>query len=143
MPIRRKARRELEIEMGPLCDVAFLLIIFFIVATTLVKPEGKVIDIPSATSEKQQKESKNLTVNVLPGEIRFGEDESNTQVVTYEAFRADLARRNLPTLAQQQRMIVVNIAEGVPFDAFYKVVTAIAQAGGIVTLVEEETEGSS
>lgn len=130
--------------MGPLCDVAFLLIIFFIVATTLVKPEGRRVDIPSAASDKKQQEAKNLTVNLLPREIRFGEDEQNMKVISYPAFRKDLAGRNLEQLDQQKRMIVVNIAEGVPFDSFYKIVTAISQAGGIVTLVEEETdEGGS
>ena len=38
--------------MGPFSDVAFLLIIFFIVTTTLVRPMGRLIDIPSATSDR-------------------------------------------------------------------------------------------
>ena len=141
MAIRRSSRRELQIEMGPFCDVAFLLIIFFIVATTLVKPEGKIIDIPSAISEKQPEEQKNLTISILPNEIQFGEDEDNLSALSYP--QLDLLGRNLPTLSHQQRMIVVNIADGVPFDTFYKVVTAISEAGGIVTLVEEEEEGES
>lgn len=130
--------------MGPLCDVAFLLIIFFIVVTTLVKPEGRLVDIPAAASKKQKEEAKNLTVHLLPNEIRFGEGENDLQVVTYPEFREELARRNLEKLDLQQRMIVVNTSDDVPFDTFYKVLTAISEAGGIVTLVEEveETEGS-
>ena len=123
--------------MGPLCDVAFLLIIFFIVATTLEKPEGRAIDIPAASSDKQEKEQKNLTINILPDEIRIGEDESNMKSITYPGLREDLAARNFPELDDQQRIVVVNLAEQVPYDGFYKVVTAISEAGGIVTLIEE------
>jgi len=142
MSIRRKYRVEPQLDMGPFSDVAFLLIIFFIVTTTMVRPRGRVIDIPSAASEEQKEEKKNLTVSILPGELQFGKDEGNQKEITIPAFRQELSSLDLPSKPEPERMIVVNLSEEVPYERFYEVVTAISRTGGIVTLVEEEEEES-
>ncbi len=142
MSIRKKYRAEPHLDMGPFSDVAFLLIIFFIVTTTLVRPMGRLIDIPSATSDKKEAESKNLTVTVMVDKMLFGRDEASQQQTSLPAFRTELATMKLAGKAEKDRMIVVNLEDDVPYESFYEIVTAISQADGIVTLVEEEEEES-
>ena len=48
MALKRKPRPDADINVGPFSDIAFLMIIFFILATTLIKPAGGKLDIPSA-----------------------------------------------------------------------------------------------
>ena len=140
MSIRRKYRAEPHLDMGPFSDVAFLLIIFFIVTTTLVRPMGRLIDIPSAASDRKNEERKNLTVTVMVDKMLFGRDEASQKQTSLPAFRSELAAMNLAGKAEKDRMIVVNLEDDVPYESFYEVVTAISQADGIVTLVEEEEE---
>ncbi len=142
MSIRKKYRAEPHLDMGPFSDVAFLLIIFFIVTTTLVRPTGRLIDIPSAASDRKEAESKNLTVTVMVDQLLFGRDEASQKQTSLAVFRTELAAMKLAGKAEKDRMIVVNLEDDVPYESFYEVVTAISQADGIVTLVEEEEEES-
>ena len=107
MSIRKKYRAEPHLDMGPFSDVAFLLIIFFIVTTTLVRPMGRLIDIPSAASDKKEEERKNLTVTLMVDKMLFGRDEASQKQTSLPAFRAELAGMNLASKAEQDRMIVV------------------------------------
>jgi biopolymer transport protein ExbD len=49
------ADEEASIDMTPMLDVVFIMLIFFIVSTTFVRDEGVEIDRPSASSGQQQK----------------------------------------------------------------------------------------
>lgn len=58
----RKKRPILALDLTPLIDVVFLLIIFFMVSTTFNK-YGKIdIELPSSTLEKPQEEKKSLEI---------------------------------------------------------------------------------
>ena len=53
---RRRTSDALEINMGPLIDLVFLLLIFFLVTTTFVKETGLEVHRPSAkTAERKEK----------------------------------------------------------------------------------------
>ncbi len=142
MSIRKRYRAEPHLDMGPFSDVAFLLIIFFIVTTTLIRPMGRLIDIPSAASDKKDEESKNLTVTVMEDQLLFGSDEANQKQTSLPVFRSELVAMHLAGKPEKERMIVVNLEDDVSYESFYGVVTASSQADGIVTLVEEEEDSA-
>jgi biopolymer transport protein ExbD len=48
MKIRRKIEEDIAIDMSPMIDMVFLLLIFFIVASAIVKVDPIKIDIPAA-----------------------------------------------------------------------------------------------
>ncbi|MBM4031608.1 MAG: biopolymer transporter ExbD, partial [Planctomycetes bacterium] len=50
MPLR-KQRPFFEPEVTSFADIAFLLIIFFILTTTFVVPAGQKLDIPAASAD--------------------------------------------------------------------------------------------
>lgn len=54
MKFARRARAEVEINLTPLIDVVFLLLIFFMVSTTFTRNSHLSIDLPEASGEPRQ-----------------------------------------------------------------------------------------
>ena len=52
----QKQRRDREVPVSAFSDIAFLLIIFFILATTLVQVSGVITEIPSGEQAQTQQE---------------------------------------------------------------------------------------
>jgi len=52
MKIRQKEQDDIAIDMSPMIDMVFLLLIFFIVASAVIKVEPVPIEIPSAVYAK-------------------------------------------------------------------------------------------
>jgi len=65
---RRKQREALisegEVDLTPLIDCVFLLLIFFMVTTVFVDVKGLVVDLPTS-SESQEEQQKKKDVNIL------------------------------------------------------------------------------
>ncbi|MEJ2060829.1 MAG: biopolymer transporter ExbD [Gammaproteobacteria bacterium] len=53
MNFRRRQRRDIDIDITPLIDVVFLLLIFFMVTTTFSRHAELKIDLPKASSAQQ------------------------------------------------------------------------------------------
>lgn len=51
---RRRGRHEASVELTPLIDVVFLLLIFFMVSTTFVRETQLKIDLPEASGDVQE-----------------------------------------------------------------------------------------
>ncbi len=49
MKFRRQAREDLSVNLTPLIDVVFLLLIFFMVSTTFTRETQLSVDLPEAT----------------------------------------------------------------------------------------------
>jgi biopolymer transport protein ExbD len=144
MSRRRNERAKAEIETGSFSDISFLLIIFFVLTTTFEKATGRAVDIPSAAPPErqvQEEEKKTPTVSVMADRILFGmgESESAGEQVSLAELKARLLQLALPSKPEKDRMVLVEMAEDVVWDRYFKVVTTIAEAGGIVAIVEEES----
>ena len=59
----RASRREATVELTPLIDVVFLLLIFFMVSTSFVQNQALNVDLPQANGDAQPNE--NLFINVV------------------------------------------------------------------------------
>lgn len=64
MKFARRAREELDVNVTPLIDVVFLLLIFFMVSTTFNKPTHLSVDLPTATGAPPQKDKGQVEVTV-------------------------------------------------------------------------------
>ena len=130
----RKDRRMPEIDVGAFSDIAFLLIIFFILTTTFVKPAGSEIEIPSGSTD-QSKKQKQITV-VLKGEkILYGEKAKS---IDLEELKRLLAEQKFKEKKAEKRMVVLESHKDVLYDQYYKIVMAINASDGILALVEKE-----
>ncbi|AZZ93019.1 biopolymer transporter ExbD [Hahella sp. KA22] len=54
MKFRRQSREELSVNVTPLIDVVFLLLIFFMVSTTFTKESRLAVELPKATGEASE-----------------------------------------------------------------------------------------
>lgn len=129
----------LEIDVTSFSDIAFLLIIFFILTTSLARPLGQTLEIPSAAAKSQESSARTPSVNILADRILIGEGEGQGpgRELTLTALRADLMQRRLASRPPKERMVVLEVAEDVPYERYYQVVTAVAEAGGVVAMLGE------
>ena len=68
---RMKRRVAIRIDMTPMVDIAFLLLIFYMATTTFKPPEHKSVNIPSSHSEIKLPESNLMTITVTKEDSVF------------------------------------------------------------------------
>jgi biopolymer transport protein ExbD len=137
MPLHRRNRAMAALDVSAFADIAFLLIIFFILTTTFVRPAGAPLEIPAGAEDKKQSEKKNLTVSLSPTAIRYGE---KGEAVTLDELRARLLKRDLPRRAEADRIVILDSAPTVKYQAYYEVVMVINSTGGVLALIDEEPD---
>lgn len=68
---RLEAEQQRSIDMSPLLDVVFILLIFFIVTTVFVKETGVEVDKPQAASAQSMEQSMLLIAITASGEVFY------------------------------------------------------------------------
>ncbi|MEA3362510.1 MAG: biopolymer transporter ExbD [Thermodesulfobacteriota bacterium] len=70
MGFRRKIQESPKVDLTPMIDVVFLLLIFFMISTTFIDRPGLNIDLPSSSSEQIKLNKKEVQVYLAAnGEI--------------------------------------------------------------------------
>jgi len=133
--LRQRVRPAVEFNVGAFADIAFLLIIFFILTTTFIKPEGNRLRIPSGVSDPSAKAEKQPTVNLSATGIHWGERDER---LSLDELRGVLLRMDLAARRPERRIVILNSAPDVPFQRYFEVVMAIHGADGVLALVEPE-----
>lgn len=64
MRFRTSTKKRLQIDVTPLIDVVFLLLIFFMISTTFIKPSQIRVDLPKAKGSSKPVEIKPLEVTI-------------------------------------------------------------------------------
>lgn len=62
MKFRRQSREELNVNLTPLIDVVFLLLIFFMVSTTFTRETQLSVDLPEATGLARDEAEKQVEI---------------------------------------------------------------------------------
>jgi len=130
---QEKKHRTGEIPTGSFSDIAFLLIIFFLVATSLVKIQSITTDLPSGEKENAAQLDKTPIV-ILRGTNVFFSDNK----VTIENLNQRLAALKLASEPADKRVIMLESTDETPYETYFQVLAAISSNGGVVALVEEE-----
>jgi biopolymer transport protein ExbD len=87
MQFRRKTKAEIAINLAPLIDVIFLLVIFFAVSTTFLETAGLQLELPESSSTAKR-EIEDITVFLsADGELSLG-DETVDEEQLKEKLRA-------------------------------------------------------
>src|SRR5215468_1415144 len=101
--LKKKRRIGISIDMTPMVDVAFLLLIFFMTTTQFQPPEKDKIELPKSSSELKAPESDIITISIIKdGRMGIDYRARGEKVQTYEqtvdGLRARLqdARTNNP-----------------------------------------------
>lgn len=124
MPTRLQHRLEQQqphgIDMSPLLDVVFILLIFFIVTTVFVKETGVKVDKPQAISAQKLEQTVVLLAITLAGEVYY--DGVNIGVAGVRGTIEQL-QRNEP------RPIVIQADKTVPTELLLQVIDEAKLAG--------------
>ena len=64
MKFSRRVRQEVEVNLTPLIDVVFLLLIFFMVSTTFTKETHLSIDLPEASSQTSRAADLEIEISI-------------------------------------------------------------------------------
>ena len=132
MPKRTKKRKD-EIPMGPFADIAFLLIIFFILVTSLTKNLGFTTEIPAGEKSEAKEEQSNI-VAIKDNRIFF-----NDQGMKIDKLQAELEALNLDEMeADEDKIVMLEGTGRVEYGTYFSVMAAISNAGGTVAIVKEE-----
>ena len=130
---REKKHRSGGIPTDSFSDIAFLLIIYFLVATTLVKVKTITADLPSGEKSTQAQSDKTPIVNLRGSELFF-----NDKAVTIDELEDRLAALELDKQEPEKRVVMLESAAGTPYENYFKALAAISTHDGVVALVEEE-----
>ncbi|MFT4549811.1 MAG: biopolymer transport protein ExbD [Pseudoalteromonas tetraodonis] len=130
-------RRKLLVEpaSSAATDIAFILMIFFLVCASVQPGTGREQTIPRSEEEDQSQQSQNIEVSISPGAV----------VVDGEPIPTHRLRRKLEAMLagkekEEDRVIIVKSSPRVQYQHWISVTTIIEQAGGIITLQLEKQE---
>lgn len=128
-----KKHRTGDIPVDSFSDIAFLLIIYFLVATTLVKVKSITADMPAGEKSAQAQSEKTPIINLRGTEIYFNDKRANM-----DELNDRLAALKLAEQSAEKRVIMLESAKGTPYENYFQVLAAISANNGVVALVEEE-----
>ncbi len=117
-----------------LADMMFLLLIFFIMTTTLAKTTGFVTDIPSGAKGQQDTQDKTPTIALHDDKITVN-DTDNMDMVQLRQY---VARLRLDQRKGDGKVVIVAASGHVSYQAYYETLAMIQNAGGVVAIESEE-----
>ncbi len=109
MNIRRKLRAHTEVHTGPLNDILFILLLFFLIAATLANPNVIMLTQPKAKSDTKSKQTAVVSIDI----------NKNYFVGTQQVFGDSAMKAALIPLIQkesQEPTVVINADKTVPLE---------------------------
>ncbi len=119
-----------------LADMMFLLLIFFIMTTTLAKTTGFITDIPSGSKGQQDTQEKTPTIALHDEQITV----NDTQNMDMEALRKYVTGLRLDQKQGDAKVVIISASGRVGYQAYYETLALVQNAGGVVAIVSEEAE---
>ncbi|MEM7015324.1 MAG: biopolymer transporter ExbD [Verrucomicrobiota bacterium] len=131
---RRKLLVEPPATSAP--DIAFILIVFFLVCASVQPDSGKPQEIPrSEEAEEKENESQNIEVTLTENTILV-----NSETVTMDQVEAKLKQLLAGKEAEADRVVMLKSAKDTSYQRWIDLTTRIEKGGGIVTLQLEQQQ---
>ncbi len=109
------------VDISPLIDVVFLLLIFFMVSTTFIDEAGLPLDLPSSVS-KGIKKTENVSISISKeGQITIGEEK-----VSKDNLVAKI-KEKLKT--SKKKEVIIKADKDARYELVYLVMDSSRQAG--------------
>ena len=112
-------KKRFEIDMAPLIDVVFLLLIFFMLTFAI---QGQALAISLPEGEEIQKEEKDIIVKI---------DQNNNLHLNDQQIQIDSLKSTLieELLSRADKLVVIDSAPRVKYDLFARVLDISREAG--------------
>ncbi|WP_294703615.1 biopolymer transporter ExbD [uncultured Fusobacterium sp.] len=116
----RKKRPIMALDLTPLIDVVFLLIIFFMVSTTFNKYGNIEIDLPSANVESTNQESKAIEIII---------DKNQKYYIAKDGINQPIEIENLSTLLKDVKEVTISGDKELKYQVIMDTVSKVKNAG--------------
>lgn len=113
-----------EINISPLIDIVFILLIFFIVTTVFVEETGVEVQRPQAASAINLKKNSILIAITQEGKVIFGGNEVGIKGVR-SVVRRLIKQENMPVIVQADKLASVDLYAKVHDEAILGGATSI------------------
>jgi biopolymer transport protein ExbD len=122
---KRQSREQVEVNLTPLIDIVFLLLIFFMVSTTFTKEQHLNIDLPEASAEAAEQPPESLDILITA----TGEYSVNGQGLVNN--QLDTLKRALTTSlnGRETAPVVLTADAKTPHEAVVRAMDAAGQLG--------------
>jgi biopolymer transport protein ExbD len=94
---------EASVDMSPLIDCVFILLIFFIVTTTFVEETGVEVNKPDAATASSLEKNSVLIALTAEGQVIYGGKEIGISGVQREVKRALASGEDVPVIVQADK----------------------------------------
>ncbi len=152
--LKKKRRIGISIDMTPMVDVAFLLLIFFMTTTQFKPPEKDKISLPESNSESKSPESDIITISVTAPRpeynnqprvrviyIQRGQEVSRD--VLPEAIKAEMGLvLGNARAANPRARVIVKMDKDAPYGIMADMMSALQEAKAPRFNVQTELAGS-
>ena len=137
MNLRPQRKEETEVNITPLIDVVFLLLIFFMVSTTFEHHSEIKITLPRASEDQVETKSDVVTVTIDANELIYVDDRplANSRLTTIrEAIRSSMQVLDEPA-------VVINADAGTSHQSVIRIMDVARQLGLVkITFATEVLE---
>jgi biopolymer transport protein ExbD len=131
-----------------LTDLAFNLLIFFVVCASTDPESGRRQNIPSGSKDKAAtaQADQNIEVTLTPSTIAINGNE--LRAINGNEFPAGDFSSQMATLLKgktkpEQRMVVVKSRKDTPYSQWIRATVLIEQAGGVVAIQVDESKDAA
>jgi biopolymer transport protein ExbD len=131
MPIRSRQKRHVEVNMSSMTDIIFMLLIFFMLTSTLVK------FFPFKLPESDQRTTGNVKTTISIE--KSGRYMVNNQVVPIQNLEATV-RASLANVASAEPVLTIAAEVGVPFEQVTKLMAIANKFKARTVLATAPTE---
>ncbi|HHJ15315.1 MAG TPA: biopolymer transporter ExbD [Gammaproteobacteria bacterium] len=125
MNLRQSSSDEPEVNLTPLIDVVFILLIFFMVSTTFQKESEIKIELPEATADPVE-EKKDVLELVIDADGRYFIDQEQVVNTELETLKKAISK----FLGDRSEIpVVIRADRKTPYEAVVRAMDATAQLG--------------
>jgi biopolymer transport protein ExbD len=130
MNLTRRHREDAEVHTGPLNDILFILLLFFLIVSTLANPNVIKLAQPKSKSDTKSKQTVVVSIDAnrqfYVGTTKVTEDQLKAQLQPFLAKETD------------QPSIVINADKSVPIDDVVAVMRVARQLGARAVLAVDK-----
>ena len=116
-------------------DIAFILIIFFLVCASVEPEDGRSQTIPSSEKNEEQNNVQSIEVGLTPSTVTI--DGTPYQK---EQFQEKISQILIQKETESERIVVVKSQADVSYEHWIAMTEIVEKSGGIVTLLLEEEQ---
>lgn len=125
MRFRRSRQEEVQVNLTPLIDVVFLLLIFFMVSTTFTRETQLEIDLPQSSSQSELSEERPVEILV---NAKGNYAVNNTPLLRHDTEALKKALREVAGQDRDMTVIITGDAQA-PHQAMVYALDAVSQLG--------------